>query len=183
MNTPIKNTPHPPPQAQPRPVQPPSAPQADNRPALTSPRRGDAERVRASWSNTGPNDSLNADAMLFSQLLVPLISEEKDHSGFAGSGFSLLPPSENVPTQLIDELAQRLPSQPDGPFSITLLMPNMGKVQVNANKRDNQWNIELGFARRGVLQRLQPHQRACENALAEALGLDVDLSFHEEQQV
>jgi hypothetical protein len=121
--------------------------------------------------------------MFFSQLLVPLISEEKDHSGFAGSSFSSLPPSESVPTQLIDELAQRLPSQPDGPFSITLLMPNIGKVQVNANKRDNQWNVELGFTRRGVLKRLQPHQRACENALAEALGLDVDLSFHEEQQV
>jgi hypothetical protein len=182
MNTPIKNTRSPQPQAQPHPVQPQPAPQADNHPALTSLRRGDVERVRPLWSKPCPNDSLNADGMFFSQLLVPLISEETDHSGFAGSGFSRLPLSESVPTQLIDELAQRLPSQPDGPFSITLLMPNMGKVQVNANKRDNQWNIELGFTRRGVLKRMQPHQRACENALTEALGLDVDLFFHEEQQ-
>jgi hypothetical protein len=85
-----------------------------------------------------------------------------------------------VPTQLVDELAQRLPAQPDGPFNVTLLMSNLGKVQVNASKRDNQWNIELGFARRGVLKRVQPHQRACENALADALGQDVELSMHEE---
>jgi hypothetical protein len=156
-------------------------PQADNRPALAGVRRGDTERVRARWIEPGPADALSADGMFFSQLLVPAVGEEPDHSGFAGSGFSMLAPSDGVPTQLIDELAQRLPSQPDGPFNVTLLMPNLGKVQVNASKRDNQWSVELGFARRGALKRVQPHQRACESALADALGLDVDLSFHEEQ--
>jgi len=110
---------------------------------------------------------------------VPPVSEEPDHTGFDGSGFSLLPPSDGVPAQLIDELVERLPAQPDGPFSVTLLMPTLGQVQVNANKRDNQWNVELAFAKRSVLKRLQPHQRACQNALTEALGQNVDLSFHE----
>jgi hypothetical protein len=59
-------------------------------------------------------------------------------------------------------------------------MPNLGKVQVNANKRDNQWTVELAFARRGVLRRVQPHQNACRDALAEALGQDVELSLHED---
>jgi hypothetical protein len=179
MNTPIKSAPRPQPQAEPRPAPPSSGDsRLDNR--LGSLRRGDTDRPRSTCNQASPTDALNADGLFFSQLLVPQVNAEPDQSGYGGSGLSLLPPSDGVPTQLIDELAQRLPAQPDGPFSVTLLMPNLGKVQVNASQRDNQWNIELAFARRGVLKRLQPHQRACESALAEALGQDVQLSLHEE---
>jgi hypothetical protein len=136
--------------------------------------------VRAAWNPPTQQETTSADGLFFSQLLIPTVSEEPDHSGFSGSGLSLLPPADGVPTQLIDELAQRLLSQPDGPFNVTLLMPYLGKVQVNASKRENHWSVELGFAKKGVLKRLNPHQRACENALAEALGHDVDLSFHED---
>lgn len=184
MSTPIKHPPRPQPQpqVQPRPVAREPAPGNDSRPALSGLRRGDVERPRSAWNQPSPGDALSADGLFFSQLLVPPVSEEPDQSGFGGSSFNLLPQNESVPTQLIDELAQRLPAQPDGPFSVTLLMPSLGKVQVNATKRDNQWNIELGFARRAVLKRLQPHQQACASALAEALGHDVDLSFHEDLQ-
>lgn len=175
MNTPIKTPPRP----QPRPAPQEAAAPNDNRPSLGTPRKLDLDRLRASWIQPAQTEALNADGLFFSQLLVAPVSEEPDHSGFGGSGLNLSPPSEGVPTQLIDELAERLPTQPDGPFNVTLLMPNLGKVQVSANKRDNQWNIELAFARRGVLKRLQPHQRACESALADALGHDVDLTFHE----
>ncbi|MFY1668298.1 type III secretion system HrpP C-terminal domain-containing protein [Pseudomonas sp. Pseu.R1] len=179
MNTPIKTTPRPVAQPAQRPVQAQSPAPADNRASLGGPRRGELDRLRTAWHQPSPNDALNADGLFFSQLLVPSVSEEPDHSGFGGSGLNLLPPGDGMPTQLIDELAERLPAQPDGPFNVTLIMPRLGEVQVNANKRDNQWNIELAFARRGVLKRLQPHQRACENALAEALGENVDLSFDE----
>ncbi|MFJ5298467.1 type III secretion system HrpP C-terminal domain-containing protein [Pseudomonas sp. NPDC088368] len=179
MNAPIKAPPRPAAQPAQRPASPEPSTLAD-RLTLNGARRSDVSRPTTAWPQSNSNDALNADGLFFSQLLVPPVSEEPDHSGFGGSGFSVLPPSEGVPTQLIHELAERLPAQPDGPFSVTLLMPTLGKVQVNANKRDNHWNVELGFARKGVLKRVQPHQRACETALADALGHDVDLSFHEE---
>jgi hypothetical protein len=113
-------------------------------------------------------------------LLVQPVAEEPDHSGFSGSVFCMSSPSDDVPIELIDELAQHLPGQPEGPFSVTLLMPNMGKVKVNASKRDNQWSVELRFARNDVLKRLQPRQHTCEQALANALGNEVELSFHED---
>jgi hypothetical protein len=138
------------------------------------------DRLRPALNPPTQPETTSADGLFFSQLLIPTVSEAPDHSGFSGSGLSLVPPADGVPTQLIDELAQRLPSQPDGPFNVTLLMPYLGKVQVNACKRENHWSVDLGFAKKGVLKRLQPHQRACESALAEALGQDVDVSFHEE---
>lgn len=180
MNTPIKAPPRPPAQVAQRPT--PTEPTAPNvnRPGLGGLRRGDVERLRSAFNQLDQQETLSADGMFFSQLLVPAVGEQPDQSGFGGGGVNLLPPGDGVPAGLIDELADRLPAQPDGPFSVTLLMPNLGRVQVNANKRDNQWSVELGFARRGVLSRLRPHQRACESALADALGHDVDLSFHEE---
>lgn len=182
MNSPIKAPTHPRPQVQPRPAPSEPAATADNRPALGNLRRGESDRLRSAWNQPAAQEALNADGLFFSKLLVLPVGEKTEQSGYSGSGFSLLPPSDGVPTQLIDELAQRLPDQPDGPLSVTLLMPNLGKIQVNANKRDNQWTVELGFARRGLLKRLQPHQHACESALADALGQDVDLSFHEDDQ-
>lgn len=184
MNSPVQHPPRP--QPQPRaetsraPSPSPAAP-GDTRQPSSPVRRADAERLRRLCDESASPASLSADGMFFSQLLVPPVTEQQSESGFAGSSFSTLFPAEGVPTQLIDELAQRLPQQPDGPLSLTLLMPNLGKVQVNANKRDNQWSIELGFTRRGVLKRLQPHQRNCESALEQALGCDVDLSFEEAQ--
>lgn len=184
MNPPIKAHPA---QA-PRPPAPerPVSKVAESRPApspstaLPMARRGEPERLRSSW-NTPPQDTaLGADSALFSQLLITPVGAEPDQSGYGGSGFAFPVQADGVPTQLIDELAQRLPDQPDGPFNVTLLMPNLGKVQVNANKRDNQWTVELAFARRGVLRRVQPHQNACRDALAEALGQDVELSLHED---
>ncbi|MFP3925050.1 type III secretion system HrpP C-terminal domain-containing protein [Pseudomonas sp. W5-36] len=181
MNSPVQHPPRPQPQQRAEPPRTPSpASPSETRQPQPNVRRADAERLRRLCDESASPASLSADGMFFSQLLVPPVTEDQSESGFAGSSFSTLFPAEGVPTQLIDELAQRLPQQPDGPLSLTLLMPNLGKVQVNANKRDNQWSIELGFARRGVLKRLQPHQRNCESALEQALGCDVDLSLHEE---
>lgn len=178
MSTPVQSAPRAHPQARPAPDTPPTS--NTSRPALGGMRRGDMDRLRPASNQPTEQEASNADGLFFSQLLIPTVSEAPDHSGFSGSGLSLLPPADGVPTELIDALAQRLPSQPDGPFSVTLLMPRLGKVQVNASKRDNQWNVELGFSKKGVLKRLQPHQHACESALAETLGDDVDLSFHED---
>ena len=183
MNTPIKTQPRPPvskpPQSHPR-AQPERGAQTDNRPGPPGPRRGDSERNRPAWAQSTPESPLNADGLFFSQLLVQPVAEEPDHSGFSGSVFCMSSPSDDVPIELIDELAQHLPGQPEGPFSVTLLMPNMGKVKVNASKRDNQWSVELRFARNDVLKRLQPRQHTCEQALANALGNEVELSFHED---
>jgi hypothetical protein len=185
MNSPVQHPPRPPQQPRPETARTPSpapASGAETRQPLAAVRRTDTDRLRRLCDESAAPASLSADGVFFSQLLVTPVTEEQNESGFAGSSFSTLFPSEGVPTQLIDELAHRLPRQPDGPLSLTLLMPNLGKVQVNANKRDNQWSIELGFTRRGVLKRVQSHQRSCESALEQALGCDVDLSLHEEAQ-
>ena len=182
MNSPIKAPPHSHPQAPARPAPTEPKPINDSRSAFGTLRRSEAERPRSTSHQPSQPEALKADGLFFSQLLIPAVGAEPDHSGFSGSGFSLLPVADGVPAQLIDELAQRLPDQPEGPFNVTLLMPALGKVQVNAHKRDNQWSVELGFARKGMLKRLQPHQRACESALAGALGQDVELSFHEDLQ-
>ncbi|RAU38190.1 MULTISPECIES: type III secretion system HrpP C-terminal domain-containing protein [unclassified Pseudomonas] len=178
MNTPIKAPPRPAPPTPQRPAQAEFPGPSDKRPAL-SVRRGDLDRLRSFSDESRSGEAVAADGLFFSQLLVPSVDEAPDHSGFGGGSLFLAQASDSVPTQLVDELAQRLPLQPDGPFNVTLLMPHLGRVQVNANKRDNQWNIELAFARRGALKRLQPHQRACEQALTDALGQDVALSFEE----
>ncbi|MFC6478762.1 type III secretion system HrpP C-terminal domain-containing protein [Pseudomonas asuensis] len=87
-----------------------------------------------------------------------------------------------MPTQLIDELVQRLAKDPLASLNVTLLMPNLGKVQVRASKRDDRWSVELGFSRQDVFKRLQPRENACESALANALGQPVELSMLNEAQ-
>ncbi|KDD66126.1 hypothetical protein ABH912_005445 [Pseudomonas sp. BT76 TE3572] len=185
MSAPIKSTPPPTPQPKPAPRVAPPADRpgpSESRPASPSTaKRGETERGRVTWQHQAADTPMAADGLFFSQLLIPPVSEEPSHSGFAGgSNFSMPLPAEGVPTQLIDELAQQLPSQAGQPFSVTLLMPNLGKVHVKANKRDSHWEIELGFARPDVLARLQSRQDACEEALSQALGHDVQLSLHDD---
>jgi len=185
MNAPIKSAPPPTPLAKPAPRLPSPADRpgpVESRPAAHSTaRRADPERARPALQSQTADTTVAADGLFFSQLLVPPVGEESSQSGFAGgSSFSLPLPAEGIPTQLIDELAQQLPAQAGHPFSVTLLMPNLGKMHVRANKRDSHWDIELGFARPDALKRLQSRQGACEDALAQALGHDVQLSLHDD---
>lgn len=185
MSAPIKSAP--PSTPQPRPASLPASladrpGHGESRPASQSTaRRGDTDRARAAWQSQAADAPMAADGLFFSQLLVPPVGEEPSHSGFGGgSSFSMPLPAEGIPAQLIDELAQQLPVQTEHPFSVTLLMPNLGKVHVKANKRDSHWDIELGFARPDVLERLQSRQDACEYALTQALGHEVQLSLHDD---
>ncbi|MBD8186154.1 type III secretion system HrpP C-terminal domain-containing protein [Pseudomonas viridiflava] len=143
--------------------------------------RGDSLSGRSS-SRFLEDDPISADGLFFSQLLILPVGEEPDAQSFAGGSLDLSAKTEPMPTQLIDELAQRLPEQPPGPLNFTLLMPNLGKVRVNAEKTDNRWSIQVGFSRRDVLKRVYGHSRACRDALSQALGHDVDLDFHEDLQ-
>ncbi|SHM79508.1 hook-length control protein FliK [Pseudomonas asturiensis] len=187
MPTPIQSAPKPPPAPQrPAPMERPSAAPAtpavsgEKRPALAVIGRGDAQTSRSTSNKPFADAPISPDGLFFSQLLVPAVSEERDQQGFAGGALVFPVKTEAVPTQLIDEVAQRLPEQPEGPLNFTLLMPNLGTVRVNAEKTDNRWSIQLGFARRDVLKRLQGHVGACRDALSQAMGLDVDLDLHEE---
>ncbi|RMS11527.1 Type III secretion system protein [Pseudomonas coronafaciens pv. garcae] len=185
MTAPIKTpakAPAPPPREKPV-DQPPmpfiGKPSADKRPPLGA-SRSDAQTSRTAFGKSLTDTPVNADGLFFSQLLVPPVAEETDQQSFAGGGISFPMHADHVPTQLIDEIAQRLPDQPEGPLGFTLLMPNLGSVRVSASKADNRWNIQLGFARRDVLKRLSSHAGACRSSLSQALGQDVDLSMHEE---
>lgn len=180
LNAPIK---HPAPRPPQKPAPAAIQPQADNPPAANSqPRRNEPERSRFADSrlNQGRDSTrhLDADGLFFEQLLMPSGNGKGDQSGAGGGGgFNMFAAADGVPTQLIDELALQLPAHGDRPFSATLLMPNLGKVQVRANKRDSRWAIELGFERSDVLERLSARHQACEDAFADALGHDVELSM------
>lgn len=148
----------------------------------TVPKRNDAPRNRLADSRvqTASSPRLDADGVLFEQLIAPLPNGQDDqsesHEG-GGSHFSMFTPIEGVPTQLVDELALRLPDVGNRPFSATLLMPNLGKVQIQAQKKTGHWAIRLSFSRRDVLERLGRHQPACEEAFSLALGHAVELSL------
>lgn len=121
---------------------------------------------------------INPDGLFFSQLLIPPLGDEASEHGFAGSSQSLPAMDEAISTQLIEELAQHLPSQAEEPLSFNLLLPNLGKIQVNAEKTDNRWRIQLGLSRRDQLQRLQGRSSACRAALEQAMGQCVDLHLY-----
>lgn len=160
--------------------EPSSASRNESRPASSSARRIDTERLRTPWNNQTPEAPLSADGMFFLQLLIPLVDAQPQDSGFGGSGFAFPAPNDALSTQLVEDLGAQLLGQPDGPIVMTLMMPNLGRIHVNASKRDSQWTIELGFGRRGALKRVQPHHSTCRDALAEALGCDIQLSMHED---
>lgn len=149
--------------------------------SIPLPRRGELQRTRPTDTRPGADKGIEADGLFFQQLLIPVSSDQSDHSGSGGSSrsFSMFDPVEGVPTQLLDELALQLPEHANRPFSATLLMPSLGKVQIRANKRDSHWAIELGFERRDVLERLTQQHQACEEALAKALDHDVELSLQQ----
>lgn len=165
----------------PAPTELPAAPSSGKRPVFGSPVRSDAHGNRTTLNRQSPDMPMSTDGLFFSQLLVLPVGTEPDQQGFAGGGSVTFPVrAEQVPSQLIDELARSLPDQPEGPLSFTLMMPNLGSVRVHAHKTDNRWNVQLGFARRDVLKRLQGHVGACRDSLSQALGLDVELDLHED---
>ena len=178
MTAPIKHTPpqRPAPQAPAAPAAKPTA-AASSAPSSkgTEVQRNRPVEVRSANDGVRP---LDADAMLFMQMLVlppPAHSDDQGSSGNGSSSFSMFAPLDGIPTQLIDELALQLPQHGNRPFSATLLMPNLGKVQIRAQKRDSHWDIELGLERADVLERLTKHHGACQQAFAQALDHDVEL--------
>jgi hypothetical protein len=124
----------------------------------------------------------SADGQYFAQLIA-VVDEGGEQQGWAGSAIAFTAQSEEVPMDLMDELAQRLSTGPMSELNVTLLMPNLGRIEVRASIRGGRWDIELGFARRDVLKRLRPRQHGCEAALKEALGQPVDLSMLDEARI
>lgn len=169
-----------PPRPAPNPAPAPSATAAANqdRAASAAPRR-DTERPRSSSARLEPEPIVNADGQFFAQLILP-VGEGPDQQGFGGSAIALPAQSEAGPTELVDELAQCLAKAPQVPFNVTLLMPNLGRVEVAATPEQGHWGVELTFARREVLRRLRPKARECESALASALGQPVALTLLDE---
>ncbi|WP_244158120.1 type III secretion system HrpP C-terminal domain-containing protein [Phytopseudomonas flavescens] len=127
-----------------------------------------------------PSSTLMADGTVFAQLIQPARPVSDEGSGLGGGSAAMAAKPDAVGAQLIEELAQRLPLAPPGAFTATLLMPNLGKVQVRAGKREGHWDVELGFTRRETFERLHGQRCACEAALAVALGSPVQLALLDE---
>lgn len=171
----------PPAPPRPAPVPAPAQPTAtanQDRAAAALPRR-DTERPRGPLARLEPEPIVNADGQFFAQLILP-VGEGPNHQGFGGSTIALPVQSEAAPAELVDELAQCLAKAPQVPFNVTLLMPNLGRVEVSATPQEGHWGVELSFARREVLRRLRPKARECESALASALGQPVALTMLDE---
>lgn len=175
MSTPIKSAAaHP---AAPVVNHPPPATPSEH-PATT---RNPLSRPRPAGSQTLSNNVCvpPADSQFFEQLLVPPPPDDNEESGSGGgaAAYSLFTQTDEIPLQWIDELAVQLTDQGLRPFSATLLMPGMGKVQIRAQKYASHWAIELGLERSAVLKRLKHHQHTCEGALSQAMGRDVELTL------
>lgn len=176
--------------AAPRRPQPPSTPAAPT-PAQTQPaatrlqqggplRRGDIDlRMLTQGVDLSPS-ALMADGLVFAQLIQPAQAVSDEGSGLGGGQTAAAGKPDAAASQLVDELAQRLPIAPPGAFTATLLMPNLGRIQVRAGKRDDQWEVELGCARRETFERLRGQRGACEASLAEAMGSPVRLALVDE---
>lgn len=163
----------------PSPAAPNGTAAKDSRTSQAALRRSESERLRSAWTCREADTPMSADGQLFAQLIAP-VDEGGEQQGWSGGTVALPAQSEEMPTEVVDELVQRLAKDPLAGLNVTLLMPNLGRIEVKASSRDGRWNIELGFARRDVLKRLQPRQRACEDALANALGQPVELSMLDE---
>jgi hypothetical protein len=163
------------------PTPPPALPAAadQDRAAAAAPRR-DTERPRSASMRLEPEPIINADGQFFAQLISP-VGEGAEQQGFGGSTIAAPLQSEAAPAELVDELAQCLAKAPQVPFNVTLLMPNLGRVDVSATPHEGHWGVELTFARREVLRRLKPKARECESALASALGQPVALTLLDEE--
>lgn len=143
-------------------------------------RRGEPDLRSPMQRMETPSSALMADGMVFAQLIQPAGPISDDDSGLGGGGAALATKPDAAGAQLVDELAQRLPIAPPGTFTATLLMPNLGKVQVRAGKREGHWDVELGLARRETFKRLHSQRGACEAALATAMGSPVRLAMVDE---
>ena len=137
------------PSAPPRPVSSQVvAPGKESAAPLINGRRGESERLRSVRPEHETEHILNADGLYFSQLIQPFSSDavQQDLGGSAGVALPLQ--AEEAPAELIDELVQQLTRNSVAPLAVTVLMPNLGKVQVKVTRHNDHWGIELGFSRR-----------------------------------
>lgn len=150
--------------------------------AAASSRRGEIDFRTLIQGLETSSSLVRGDGLVFAQLIQPAsqLSDDDDGSSLGGGSGILAANPDTMGTQLVDELVQRLPVAPPAAFTVTLLMPNLGKVQVRAGKREDLWEVELGFARRSTFERLKPQQNACEAALAAAMGSSVRLCMVDE---
>ena len=171
-----------------RPSQPVAQASAQAQPAATGtknaamPRRGETDLRWLTQGLATPSSAVIADGMAFAQLIQPVQAGSDDGAGLGGGSAAMLARPDAAAAQLLDELAQRLPIAPPGTFTAILLMPNLGKVQVRAGRREDRWDVELGFTRRETFERLRSQRGACEAALAAAMGSPIQLSMVDEAQ-
>lgn len=142
-------------------------------------RRGEADLRSLMQGLAIPSTAVTADGLVFAQLIQPVQTVSDDGAGLDKGSAAMAAKPDAAGEQLVDELAQRLPLAP-GAFTATLLMPNLGKVQVRAGRREGRWEVELGFARRESFERLRSQQGSCEAALATAMNSTVQLSMVDE---
>lgn len=122
-----------------------------------------------------------ADGMLFEQWLAPLgsngSSQGRDGVGQqARAGVDVLGSSQaSACDQLVDEVAMRLHGA-DKALQATLLMPNLGRIAINARHRPPQgWNVDLDCQEERAAEHLRTHRRRCQDDLGRALRDPVGL--------
>lgn len=152
--------------------------------------RNTSASERASPKRPAINESVaRQEASLFSELLEEPASQTL---AIAGSqfGFSQGMASSDTQTtdsrspamklwyQLEPELGEALAEQPDGPLSLTLLLPKLGEVDARMARLTTGpgWDISLGFAPE-ALEKLSPYHDRCRESLRRRMACRVRLSF------
>jgi hypothetical protein len=157
---------------------PPDSPAAMLRDRRSTQGRYDSTLSRSSGAAQDVPGAI-PDVVFFSHLLIASGDGERASHGFGADTTPAIKLDEGLPAPLLDELLQQLPVHAEGPFELSLLLPTLGRVQVNAERSDNRWRIQLGFNRRDRLLRLQQHGDACREALERGLGHPVEVHLYQ----
>ncbi|MGR2741019.1 type III secretion system HrpP C-terminal domain-containing protein [Billgrantia sp. Q4P2] len=149
---------------------------------VSRPANGGAAKAR--------REASDADAMLFSHLLMPPLPANAQPPAIAGEEGR--PPSgtaakfadvmiHGTQTQPLDRLEhlvhERLDDgRPD--IECTLLLPRLGEVRLNASLQQDDWHIDLTFLHAPALAYARRHHSHLAQRLSDRLGRQVILGLH-----
>lgn len=146
-------------------------------------------------ANGGPapkarREASDADAMLFSNLLMPPMpandlppvvaaEEGRPPTGTAAKFADVM--IHSAETQPLDRLEHRVHERLDDgrpAIECTLLLPRLGEVRLNASLQQDDWHIDLTFLHAPALAYARRHHSHLAQRLGERLGRQVILGLH-----
>lgn len=130
-------------------------------------------RKQSPDSGFQPADIMQFQLCLTSQNPQPLSDMGKEEP-ILPSGTSVpLPPAIQ---QLQQHILHQIPAFPDQ-FECSLLLPQLGEVQLSATQTNRQWSIQIGFMQPAALATAQASRNTLSRKLSDKLGQPVHLTL------